>query len=428
MSIRNRIKRYEIVKSEDLLPNPKNWRTHPKAQKVALAGILNEVGYADAVIARETENGLMLIDGHLRLESSKNEEIPVLVLDVNEEEADLLLSTLDPLASMAGQDKVKLNELVLSLSPDSEAISALLSEMVDNPDLEKKVPEDADESDIPPETWVKEGDIFQLGNHRLLCGDSTNSQSISKLMNGAKATLMHSDPPYGMNKDFENDNLHDKDLDSFHMDWWRAWRPFMENNASAYIWGNSSDLWRLWHQAGLKDSEQLTFRNEIAWDKGSGGMAMGTEAGRMFESTERCLFFMLGNNKLGQERAYFDNTHEAMSDVWLYPPTKSTQTKEPSEETESTATDIWKCRRVTGMERYGHPTPKPVKMIVRVVKTSCEVGGIVIDPFSGTGTTIMASEYSNRSCYAMELDPRYCEITIQRWEEYTGNKAVKLNG
>jgi DNA modification methylase len=331
-------------------------------------------------------------------------------------------------------------------------------------------------------------------------------------MGGTTASLIHADPPYGMNKGFDNDNLHDGNLDQFHMSWWEAFRPHIDDNASAYIWGNSADLSRLWHTGGLNDSERLTLRNEIVWDKGGGGMAVKTEAGRMFQSSERCLFFMLGeqgfnNNadnywegwegirsalaadveKMGwtaddihritgvgmfghwftksqwefipehhynalqaaakddafkrdhdafkrdhddlkrdhddlkrdhddlkrefyATRAYFDNSHEAMTDVWLYAPIG----------------DVWKFPRVKGADRHDHATPKPVLMIIRAVKSSCESGGLIVDPFSGTGTTLMASEYADRSCYAMEIEPRYCDVAIKRWEDYTGQKAVKV--
>ena len=100
-------------------------------------------------------------------------------------------------------------------------------------------------------------------------------------------------------------------------------------------------------------------------------------------------------------RAYFDNTHDNMTDVWMFP-------------------------RVLGEDRHGHETPKPVDMIVRVVKSSCKLGGTVYDPFSGTGTTIIASERVDRVCYAMEIEPKYVQVAIERWEQYTGEKAVKL--
>ena len=112
MKIRDRIISFRRVPAKDLLPNPKNWRTHPDQQADALKGVLSEVGWADAVLARETEDGLMLIDGHLRTEVAPDAEIPVLVLDVSQKEADLILATHDPLAAMAEADAEKLEALL----------------------------------------------------------------------------------------------------------------------------------------------------------------------------------------------------------------------------------------------------------------------------------------------------------------------------
>jgi len=127
MQIRDRIKELRRVPASELLPNPKNWRTHPVAQQDALRGVLAEVGYADALIARETPEGLMLVDGHLRAETTPDSKVPVLVLDINEAEADLMLATLDPLAAMAGRDEERLGELLANLETDNEAIASLLA-------------------------------------------------------------------------------------------------------------------------------------------------------------------------------------------------------------------------------------------------------------------------------------------------------------
>jgi hypothetical protein len=128
MNIRNRVKELRHVPASDLRPNPKNWRTHPKAQQDALRGILAEVGMADAVLARELEDGsLMLIDGHLRAETAADSTVPVLVLDVNEAEADKLLATLDPLAAMADSDAAKLDELLRNVDTGSEALQQMLA-------------------------------------------------------------------------------------------------------------------------------------------------------------------------------------------------------------------------------------------------------------------------------------------------------------
>lgn len=130
--IRDRIKELRRVRAGDLLPNPKNWRTHPKPQRDALAGILAEVGYADALLARETAAGLVLIDGHLRVETTPDQEVPVLVLDVTEAEADLLLASLDPLAAMAGAAADKLEALLAEVGTGSDALQAMLGKLAED--------------------------------------------------------------------------------------------------------------------------------------------------------------------------------------------------------------------------------------------------------------------------------------------------------
>ena len=127
MQIRDRIKELRRVTASELIPNPKNWRTHPVEQQDALRGVLAEVGYADALIARETPDGLMLVDGHLRAETTPDSEVPVLILDIDEAEADLMLATLDPLAAMAGRDEERLDELLANLENDNESIASLLA-------------------------------------------------------------------------------------------------------------------------------------------------------------------------------------------------------------------------------------------------------------------------------------------------------------
>jgi len=130
MKIRDRIKEFRRVKASDLAPNPKNWRTHPKEQQDALKGVLAEVGMADAVLARELADGsLMLIDGHMRAEVVGSSLVPVLVLDVTEEEADKLLATIDPIAGMAETNSQALSELLAEMSSNSEAVSSLLSDL-----------------------------------------------------------------------------------------------------------------------------------------------------------------------------------------------------------------------------------------------------------------------------------------------------------
>jgi ParB-like chromosome segregation protein Spo0J len=133
MQIRDRIKELRRVKASELRPNPRNWRTHPQSQQDALRGILAEVGFADALLARELPDGsLMLVDGHLRAETTPDETVPVLVLDVNEAEANKLLATLDPLAAMAEADAVKLEELMREIDTGCEALQVMVAKLAED--------------------------------------------------------------------------------------------------------------------------------------------------------------------------------------------------------------------------------------------------------------------------------------------------------
>lgn len=146
MHIKDRITELRRVPAADLLPNPKNWRTHPTAQLDALRGILSEVGIADALLARETENGLMLIDGHARTEILPDQIVPVLILDVTEEEADKLLASLDPLAAMAEQNQEKLDALLANMATQSDALQKMFDGMATKENM-------LDNIELPPATY-----------------------------------------------------------------------------------------------------------------------------------------------------------------------------------------------------------------------------------------------------------------------------------
>lgn len=149
MKIRDRIKELRRVKASELLPNPKNWRTHPKHQRDALQGLLAEVGFANALIARETPDGLMLIDGHLRAETAPDSLLPVLILDVTEAESDKLLATLDPLAALAGTDSEALTVLLHNVTSGNAAVQEMMAGILELP-MDPPVYGEND----PKEEWV----------------------------------------------------------------------------------------------------------------------------------------------------------------------------------------------------------------------------------------------------------------------------------
>jgi len=211
MKIRDRIVELRRVRAADLHPNPKNWRTHPKAQQEALRGILAEVGYADALLARETPEGIQLIDGHLRAETTPDAEVPVLILDVTDEEADKILLTLDPLAAMAEGDADALRTLLGQVETDSDAVQKMLDGLAKEygAQLGPKPLDDPgprfDEAEKLRKKWgVEIGQLWMLSEHRLLCGDSTDPIQVARLMNGEKAILFATDPPYLVGYDGTN--------------------------------------------------------------------------------------------------------------------------------------------------------------------------------------------------------------------------------
>ena len=150
MKIRDRIKSLRRVRAGELIPNPRNWRTHPQEQQDALRGILAEVGYADALIARQTPDGLMLIDGHLRAEIDADAKVPVLVLDVTEEEADKIMLTLDPLAAMAEADEQRMAELLRCVDTECDAVKTMLGQLASDVGVYERV-----NAGPPPESVAK---------------------------------------------------------------------------------------------------------------------------------------------------------------------------------------------------------------------------------------------------------------------------------
>ena len=177
MKIRDRIKELRRVKAAELRPHPKNWRTHPKAQQDALRGVLAEVGYADALLAREMPDGsLELIDGHLRAETTPEQEVPVLIVDLNDDEAAKLLAVHDPLAAMAETDRDVLADLLAEVDSDNEAIQNLLGDMLAAPAFPFN---EQTNGDLPPEVAIPEA--FQVV---IECRNESEQQSVYERMTG----------------------------------------------------------------------------------------------------------------------------------------------------------------------------------------------------------------------------------------------------
>jgi len=205
MLIRDRIKELRRVKASEIKPNPRNWRLHSTEQQDVLRGVLADIGMADALLARELPDGsLILIDGHLRADTDSNLTWPVLILDVTEEEANKLLVTIDPLAAMAGADAAKLDGLLKGMDIGNDAVNAMLVELAQGIGCDFGTPPAIVEDEVPepPEVAVTQpGDLYVLGNHRLLCGDCTVEANVTRLLAGVVPFIMVTDPPYGLSYD-----------------------------------------------------------------------------------------------------------------------------------------------------------------------------------------------------------------------------------
>jgi len=490
---------YKQIPIADLKPYEKNPRTHSAGQIEQIRKSIREFGFTNPILV--DEDGL-IVAGHGRLQAAQAEgllELPAIVMDgLTAAQKRALVIADNQIAVNAGWDADLLREQLEALQEEHfdlslvgfseqelEALLATMSEGLTDPD------------DVPAATEnpiTVLGDVWLLGKHRVMCGDSTSMADVSELMAGERAQLIHADPPYGMGKESDgvlNDNLYADKLDTFQMAWRRAFRPHAEDNASAYIWGNAEGLWRLWFVGGLKDSERLTMRNEIVWDKGGSGFGVGTEAQRCYFPEERCLFFMLGeqgfNNNAdnywdGWEpiRSYLAGemekcggaknwkaalgnsmgSHYFTKSQWCFPTAAAYKklqafgsafereyeplkreydelkreydelkrefyaTRAYFDNTHDNMTDVWDFPRVQGDERHGHATPKPVSMMERVMLSSCPPGGLVVEPFGGSGSTLIGAEKTNRRCYSMELQPQYVDVAIKRWQNFTGKAAV----
>jgi DNA modification methylase len=356
----------------------------------------------------------MLIDGHARREVVGDGVIPVLVLDVTEEEADKLLATLDPIAAMAERDSVKLQALLAEISVEDAGLQALIDDMlaVCNEALAELETGGGDEplamveDDCPPvkqgEPITKFGDLYRLGEHYLMCGDSRRADMVSKLFGGVKPFLMVTDPPYGVNYDprwrleagvnkAHQTRAEGKVTNDDNASWKATWDLFP--GMVAYVWHGAlhADV-----VAGDLKASGFTIRSQIIWAKPSLVIGRGAYHWRH----EPCWYASRGTAKWNGGRK--QNT------VW----------------------EIANMHRTQGKVDDGktfHGTQKPVECMGRPITNHGTAEDAIYDPFGGSGTTMIAAEQLGRVCYMMEIDPTYCDLIVERWEKLTTKKAVLIS-
>ena len=397
----------------DLIPYVNNSRTHSDDQVAQIAASIKEFGWTNPILVGANNS---IIAGHGRLMAArklKMNEVPTIELDyLTDVQRKALIIADNKLAlnsdwdlGLLSLELEELQELEFDLAltgfSEDELAKLLEPEQVDGLTDENAVPE------VPDEPITKLGDIYQLGNHRLMCGDSTSIDAVDKLMNGQKADMIFTDPPYGMsygggraqgdNVKFKNrsggikahgmilgDDKTGDDLIQLIRDALLSAVTTSKEGSSAYVcfpWRTYTEFEAAMLECGLKASAC------IVWDKKSIGLGQAN-----YRPQHEFIFYCKGGAWYGDK---------AQSDVW------------------------YMSRGATG--QYVHPTQKPVELIEKAINNSSKAGDIVIDCFGGSGSTMIAAEKIGRHSRLMELDPKYCDVIVKRWEEFTGKKAELLN-
>ena len=290
------------------------------------------------------------------------------------------------------------------------------------------VEDEAPEVDEENEPNAKFGQVYQLGRHRLMCGDSTRGDMFEQLLGGVTVDCVCTDPPYNMgyegagrtpkdkrkNNKIANDNLPREEFEKFLLSVYRCLKERMKDGASFYVFykelGEGVFI-RLLEEAGL------TFKQELIWVK-SQLVLGGAKYQNMYEP---CLFgcngksvkFWYGGRKNRSVIEHIDLMNEEELRVAL------------RDLLDSFETDIVREKKVSVNDL--HPTMKPIKLLAKLLRNSTRQGDNVLDAFGGSGSTLMACEQTGRTCFMMEFEPKYVDVIIKRWESFTGEKAVLLN-
>jgi DNA modification methylase len=394
----------EQVAVTALIPYAKNSRTHDDAQIAQIAASIKEFGWTNPILV-DGDKGI--IAGHGRLMAARKlgmTEVPVIELkDLTPTQKKAYIIADNRLALNAGWDDqlltIELNELLADkfsldlLGFNADELNALLNPVEINEGLvdEDEVPEP------PPEPITKLGDIWVLGNHRLMCGDSTSIDDGEKLMNGMLADLVFTDPPYnvaysgrGANNlgTIKNDDMSAEDFEQFCRDVFATYSAIMKPLACIYVCHpDSASAPKIAFEKTF--AEQFKKSSTIIWMKQSAGMGW-----QDYRAQHEPILYGWKEGK---------GSHFNAGD--------------------RTKTSIWKIGR-DAQSTYVHPTQKPVCLPEEAIMNSSKGSDCVVDLFGGSGSTLIACEKTGRHSRLMELDPKFCDVIVKRWENYTGKTAV----
>jgi len=382
---------------DSLNPYTNNSRTHSKEQIDQIVASMTEFGFTNPILVDE---GDVIIAGHGRLEAAKHlglKEVPTITLaGLSDEQKMAYIIADNKLALNAGWDNEKLvselknlMELDFDLSLtgfDPEEIEGLMPV-----EINEGLTDEDEAPEVPNEAKTKPGDIYQLGKHRLMCGDSCSTHDMEKLCDGQLVDMWLTDPPYnvayeGKTKDalkIQNDSMGDDQFRQFLRDAYVTADLVMKPGAVFYIWHADSEGYNF---RGAAQDAGWKVRQCLIWKKST--MVMGRQDYHW--KHEPCLY----------------GWKEGAGHLWA------------TDRKQTTILEFDKPSR-----NGEHPTMKPVALFEYQMLNNTKGGDIVLDSFGGSGTTMIAAEKNGRVARLMELDPKYCDVIVKRWEDFTGKKA-----
>lgn len=384
---------YKATPVESLIPYARNARTHSDEQVAQIAASIREFGFINPVII-DGDRGI--IAGHGRVLAARKlglKEVPALeVSGLTDAQRRAYILADNKLALNAGWDtdllKVELADLqtegfdVDLIGFNADELAKLLADKTEGLTDEDAVPE------TPVRAVTVLGDVWVLGKHRVMCGDSTSIDAVEKLMAGKQADLLHTDPPYGVSYDgkggskdwqmIKNDAVVGDGLVDFLVAAFNCANSVLSEKAAWYIWHGYKGTREFYEALRLAGKEPGA---QIVWVKNGLGTMWSN-----YRPKHECAIYVSGDFYGGYDQS-----------------------------------TVWEVKR----ERdYVHPTQKPLELVEKALENSSKAGDIVIDCFGGSGSTLIAAEKTGRTARLMELDPKYCDVIVKRWQEFTGQKAV----
>jgi DNA modification methylase len=417
----NRIVGEGMESPEQILANPMNWRVHPQAQRKALRGALQEVGWVQRVIVNRRTGHL--IDGHLRVDLALEDgaaEIPVVYVDLSEAEERVALASVDSITALAETDQALLDQLVNGAQVEDQDLEAFLASLASVQEEETEGETDPDACPEPqPDPHSRTGDLWLLGDHRVLCGDSTRTVDVARLCDGQAVQMIWTDPPYNVDyegsdgKKIQNDHMGDAQFRQFLLDAFSAAFLHLVEGGPIYIAHADSEGYNF---RGAMVEAGFLLKQTLIWVKNS--MVLGRQDYQWQHEP------ILYGWKPGAAHRWFGdfNKKTVIDDA---PDLKAMDKGELLNEARRlrNALNTTVIREDKPKRNGDHPTMKPVALITHMLKNSSARGDQVLDPFGGSGSTLIAAQRLGRHARLMEMDPVYCDVIVQRWQDFTGQTA-----